>query len=382
MKKKVLFVTNFFPKKDGIQDAIFLFWRAKQLISRGHTVTVLKWNQELKDVFNCPYNLSDLNEHLLDESIDVFPVHHIQLLNPMFRNKLYKKIKENYDIVHFHWLWSMTVFPSIKKWGIPFVVTCHGSDIYRMGEAGNKLAIGRWINKKVMARQMQRLNAADHVIFVSKHIQNAAIEKGAVALKHSVVPNGINTNFKMPKEERLKVIVGFVGNLIPIKGADKLPEIIQKIVQKKDDIEFVIIGDGHLRKKIKAQCQKYSDNVLFTKKISQIDVAKYMKKMTVLMVPSRSESFGCVIKEAQACGVAVVGSSNGGIPEVIGKGGVIVEGGAQFEDRFADAVVKLIKHPIPTETLVDCAKGYTWENVVKQELGVYQKVLETYADRR
>ena len=166
----ILFITNYFPKKNNKQDGIFLYWRAKEILKAGHNVTVLKWNQDMGDYLMRPYNILDFNDPLFDLDITVIPVHTIQLMNPINQKKRHQWIEENFDIVHFHWLWSMSVFPTINKWNIPFVVTCHGSDIYRMGESLNQLALGRWINKKVMKQQMERLNSADHVVFVSKDI--------------------------------------------------------------------------------------------------------------------------------------------------------------------------------------------------------------------
>jgi len=71
-----------------------------------------------------------------------------------------------------------------------------------------------------------------------------------------------------------------------------------------------------------------------------------MNAMDVMILPSRNEGFGAVIIEAQACGVPVVGSSNGGIPEAIGDGGIVVEEGENFEKRFAEAVINFLENPI------------------------------------
>ena len=76
---KILFVTNYFPKKGGLQEAMFLFLRAKYLKSMGHDVSVLKWDQDIKDVMKKPYNILDLNEPILDEDIVVDRVHKLKV---------------------------------------------------------------------------------------------------------------------------------------------------------------------------------------------------------------------------------------------------------------------------------------------------------------
>lgn len=374
----ILFITNYFPKKNNTQEAIFLYWRAKELIKAGHKVTVLKWNQDVLDYFMKPYNLRDLNDPILTIDIPVFPIHSIDLMiNPLHKKKRYQWIKSNFDIVHFHWLWSMTVFPDIKQWDIPFVVTCHGSDIYRMGESLNQWAIGRWLNKKVMQLQMNRLNQANHVIFVSQDIMSAAKKKGVTSTSFSVIPNGYNQDVfhALNRAKNAKKIIGFVGNLIPIKRAEKLPEIIKLIIEKDTSVHAIIIGDGHLMTSIKADCEQFKDHVSFTGRLPANEVAHFMRTMDVLMLPSRSESFGCVIKEAQATGTPVVGSSNGGIPEVIGNGGIVVQEGENFEERFAKAIVELIKNPIDTLIIKASAESFTWTETVKKERDIYNSLI-------
>ena len=57
--------------------------------------------------------------------------------------------------------------------------------------------------------------------------------------------------------KREKKVVGFVGNLVPVKGADRLPDIFDSIYEKcNQETEFVVIGDGELRKQIEKQNKK------------------------------------------------------------------------------------------------------------------------------
>ncbi|HBT50673.1 MAG TPA: hypothetical protein DEA49_00945 [Petrotoga sp.] len=103
-----------------------------------------------------------------------------------------------------------------------------------------------------------------------------------------------------------------------------------------------------------------------------------MNAMDVMILPSRNEGFGAVVIEAQGCGVAVVGSSNGGIPEAIGDGGVVVEDGEDFEKRFAQSVVKLLEDPIDESYLRKRALGFSWENIVEKEIKVYNEALNRF----
>ena len=378
---KILFITNAFPRPGGHQDAIFLYWRAREIIRQGHKVNVLLWNQNKTEKYNQSFELFDLNNEVFDTNLTVYPCYGLNLFNPFYRKKLYKKIKKNYDLVHFHWLWSMQVFPEIKKWNIPHVVTCHGSDIYRMGESINHFRLGRWINKLVFKYEMKKLNNANYKIFVSEDIKNDAIQKGSSLSSTSVIPNGINNQYFNLKNKKNKsgLLIGFAGLLIERKRADKLIEIFYYLFKHIKEINFVVIGEGHLRQSMENDTKRYQieDKVHFTGKIDVADVACWMKKMDVFVLPSREEAFGCVIKEAQACGVPVVGSAQGGIPSVIGKGGVCVSEGKDFEKRFAKAVVDLMENPINPKLLSEEVANYTWTKTVSKEIEIYNSIFDS-----
>lgn len=101
-----------------------------------------------------------------------------------------------------------------------------------------------------------------------------------------------------------------------------------------------------------------------------------MNAMDVMILPSRNEGFGAVVIEAQSCGVPVVGSDNGGIPEAVGNGGIIVKEGDYFEKRFATAVIELLDNPIDSETLRQRSLSFSWQNIVNKELEIYEKLIK------
>ncbi len=174
-----------------------------------------------------------------------------------------------------------------------------------------------------------------------------------------------------------KKVVGFVGGLKKVKRADKLPDIFSYITSIYDT-EFLVVGDGELKKSIEKECNKRKLQFKFVGNVSHEDVPYYMNAMDVMILPSRNEGFGAVVIEAQGCGVAVVGSSNGGIPEAIGDGGIVVEEGENFEKRFAESVVKLLEDPIDEGYLRKRALGFSWESIVEKEIEVYNEVLNRF----
>ncbi|MBP8945608.1 MAG: hypothetical protein KBG25_06910, partial [Paludibacteraceae bacterium] len=67
-------------------------------------------------------------------------------------------------------------------------------------------------------------------------------------------------------------------------------------------------------------------------------------------------------------------SNNGGIPEAIGEGGIVVNEGENFEKRFAEGVIKILKNPIDKNFLRNRASEFSWDNIVKKELEIYQNI--------
>jgi glycosyltransferase involved in cell wall biosynthesis len=126
-----------------------------------------------------------------------------------------------------------------------------------------------------------------------------------------------------------------------------------------------------LREKIEKETKGL--NIIFTGRLPQKGVAKYMNAMDVMVLPSREEGFGAVVIEAQACGTCVIGSSNGGIPEAIDFEEYVVKEGENFEERFARKVVDVLKKGYDRNRLIERAKGFTWEEIVRREIEIYER---------
>lgn len=126
-------------------------------------------------------------------------------------------------------------------------------------------------------------------------------------------------------------IVGYVGRLVPEKGLSWLLAAMKRLPRS---VHCVIIGNGPLRGEIELWSELPSlvgrVHLLDAQPVG--DLPSYLNCMDVLAVPSLTtalwkEQYGRVIPEAMACGVPVVGSDSGAIPEVVGRAGLIVSEG-------------------------------------------------------
>ena len=108
-------------------------------------------------------------------------------------------------------------------------------------------------------------------------------------------------------------------------------------------------------------------------------LSSYYRAADIVIVPSRSESFGLVALEAAACGVPVIASSVGGLQNLVedGKTGLLIKGWNPYE--YAQAVDYLLSNPFKSTEIamnaVDKAQTYTWGQTAGRLHEIYQSVL-------
>lgn len=290
------------------------------------------------------------------------------LLEGSFENKL---AKQRVDIIHLHWLWpwGMIIRKYAKKHSIPYVITCHGSEV----------AIGMK-NPRLRRHYVRILEDAASVEFVSEALRDTAKKLGYSGRNAVVINNGIDTkSFHLDRsnENKSKKVVGFVGNLIPVKGADRLPAIFKCVSERYDGpLDFVIVGDGYLRHELEIGIN--DNRVTFTGVLRPQEVATEYNKMDVLVMPSRSEGYPCVVKEAQSCGVIVVANDVGGVKEAVGKYGTVVSSDNEEEliNKLSDAIVNVLNGEtnIDISEMVTSASECSWENKAVETLDIYKKL--------
>ncbi|ACJ75208.1 glycosyl transferase, group 1 family protein [Thermosipho africanus TCF52B] len=392
---KPLILTNLFPRKDNPNSGIFITKRLKEYQKLGVDFTAVSL------AFRDKGRLLNLLRSLLHKPSEI-PLEELEgvSFNPVFVErwlfdvavqKLWtmKKALENFtdrfaekisrefpkhNIIHAHGMYLPAPAGVVARkvseiWNVPYVVTLHGSDV--------NLNMARRDMRNIY---LETLENAARCIFVSRALLEKAKSFGYSGQNAVVIPNGYDPEIFKPidKDTVRKELgiykenthyVGFVGNLIPIKRADKLPEIFGKISKELPNSRFIIVGDGTLRDKILKEMEGL--DVVFAGRVPQVKVARYMNAMDVMVLPSRNEGWPCVVLEAQACGTCVIGSSNGGIPEAIGFDEYVVEEGESFEDRFAKRVVEVLKKGYNKNILIERAKSFNWEKTVKREIEVY-----------
>jgi len=142
-------------------------------------------------------------------------------------------------------------------------------------------------------------------------------------------------------------LIGYIGRLTEEKGVMNFVLAIPSIADKRDDVEFLIGGDGHLRGKIESELKndRLSEKVTLTGWIPHEQLTDFFNNLKVLVIPSYTESIPIVALEAMACGTPVLAAPVGGVPDVITD----EENGFILKDNspqcIADAVLRALEHP-------------------------------------
>jgi glycosyltransferase involved in cell wall biosynthesis len=187
-----------------------------------------------------------------------------------------------------------------------------------------------------------------------------------------------------PPREYRKLRVGFVGRLVEEKGVSDLIAALSPV----SGSELVLIGDGDDREALlsRARALPGKDRVDFLGPMHSEKVREAIGTLDVLVLPSRTrsnwkEQFGRVLVEAMAEGVAVIGSSSGAIPEVVGEAGLIFEEGNV--EALTDAIQKMadpaIRASYGSAGRARFRKLYTQEQVCERYAEAYRQIL-SHAD--
>jgi glycosyltransferase involved in cell wall biosynthesis len=141
--------------------------------------------------------------------------------------------------------------------------------------------------------------------------------------------------------------VGLIARLMPVKGPLEFVEAIPKILKARDDVQFLIGGDGVLFEHIEAEIREagLTDKVRLLGWIPYRNISAHLNELRLLVLPSYSEGLPVIVIYAMACGTVPLATSVGGIPDLITDGvtGFIMEDNSP--ECIAKTVVRALRHP-------------------------------------
>ncbi|NOY84208.1 MAG: glycosyltransferase [Nitrospirae bacterium] len=155
------------------------------------------------------------------------------------------------------------------------------------------------------------------------------------------IVNGVDTDLFFPNPEIKKEIrkklglkkdsfcIGTVGSLRPVKNQLLLINACKTILHNFENVEVMIVGEGPLKAQLKQEVKTlgFSEKIHFAG--GQTNIPEILNALDVFVLPSLSEGMPNAVLEAMACGIPVIATSVGGVPEVIedGKNGMLISSG-------------------------------------------------------
>ena len=410
MKKLKIAFLSYRSKPFSGGQGIYVKYLSKALYDLGHEI----------DVFSGP-PYPDLDPKiklvkipslgLYEKKSKLYDVNPMELLNPInlfewlsansggfpepytFGKRIKKILKKNlhkYDVIHDNQslAYELLFFQKRK----PLVTTIHhpiSLDLAYQLQSTNdiflKLLMRRWHSFLVMQKFVaKRLNKI--VVPSNSSIVDIKDEFRVDKNKMERVMNGIDLNVFYPDSKIQKIpfrLVTVASADVPLKGLDYLLKALSDLARVYSDISLSIIGEqkksGHTERLIKKL--NLEKRVNFFSNLTQADLRKTYCEAELAIIPSLYEGFGFAAIEAMACGIPLISTSGGALPEVIKDTGIIIP--PKNVKEIYNAVNFLFSSPDSAKELAEkgvqrANKKFSWAVIAKKLEKVYFKEIETH----
>lgn len=279
------------------------------------------------------------------------------------------------DLVHANVLHNNMLFAVYlkKKFKIPFVITEHWT-AYQENASDAHGALWRFFAKFIA-------NQSSAVLPVSQNLKKGLLALG-VKKPINVISNVINTEvFKLNVNEQKNSIFTFlhVSSLVERKNPDKIIRTAKRLHDK--GYQFQLSIGGNDPKNIQTQINELSaSSYISTFGLLTLEgVAKKMQESHALVLFSENETQGCVLVEANACGIPVISSNVGGVPEFVNeKSGILVKKDDE-EDLYRameDVLLQKVKFESAENLHNEIKEKYSPKIIGDSFSKVYQKILD------
>jgi N-acetyl-alpha-D-glucosaminyl L-malate synthase BshA len=287
------------------------------LASRGHEIHILSYER--------PSRLPDYFPGVTFHQV-VAPSYPL-FLSPPYTLALATKMADvaehaPLDLLHVHYALPHAISAILARQmrepsPLAVVTTLHGTDITLVGQDQSYLPITRFAIEK-----------SDAATAVSRYLRDVTIAQFGVKKEIDVVPNFIDGERYRPdgasawakrfKREGEALLI-HISNFRPVKRIGDVIEIFDR-VQKQTRARLLLVGDGPDRALAERLCRERGicELVHFLGNVTAVE--SLLPVCDLLLLTSDRESFGLSALEAMACGVPVIGTAAGGLPEVVEQG--------------------------------------------------------------
>jgi N-acetyl-alpha-D-glucosaminyl L-malate synthase BshA len=349
----------------------------KALAERGHTVHFISYAM--------PVRLERFRGNILYHEVEIssYPLFDFPLYTPALASKIVEVAKfEKLDLIHAHYAipHATSAFLAreiIGNGSLKIVTTLHGTDITLVGLEPSYLPVMKF-----------SIEQSDGVTAVSRFLKEKTQTNYGITKEIEVIPNFIDGDIykRIEPDEACRSLAGpgekIITHVSNFRAVKRVPDVVRIFaeIRKKVPSVLLLIGDGPDRSVCEHIARELgvADHVRFLGK--QMELVSLLSASDLFLIPSQSESFGLSALEAMACGVPVVASSVGGLPELVvhGETGYIAEMGDI--GRMARYGIELLTDPRRHKVIADAAreravKVYAIDGIVEQYVEYYRRVL-------
>ncbi|MGR3174885.1 MAG: glycosyltransferase [Candidatus Scalindua sp.] len=264
---------------------------------------------------------------LVKEGIDVKILHISTSRNPLSIYKLYKLLKNRkFDIIHTH-AYSAGTIGRISAFlaGVPVIIS-HNHSVYD------------YYNRYYHFVEWLLCLITDKIICVSDIVKKFANETQRINAKKLItIHNGLDSEYTVSEKRTSGLrkvldipadhsIICTIAHMEEHKGIKYLLESASLLLQSRNDISFLLVGEGALKEELKILSTdlKIEKNVIFTGERS--DIPEILSLTDIFVLPSLREGMPLSILEAMDCGKPIIATNVGGVPEIVkdGVNGILV----------------------------------------------------------
>lgn len=332
----VLFLSAWYPHPDDFTFGIFVQRHAQDLAKQGVRVVVAWVFNGVSNIHRPTLNKKD--DGLLTEYLLFYPKSSQEgMLGQFFRtfdylshySSLIQQVmqiegKPNQVVL------NVALRAGLLAWwlkytrGIPFTLIEHWSGY--LPEDGRYQ--GKWMKKatEVIFKE------AKMVLTISKQMRDNMVNRHGLKMRqHEVLPNSVDTalfNYSLEKQHVDYPYFYHVSNFVREKEVPLMLEVFELGWKNGLKHSLVLSGDGPEAGFIKGKYQHRIDSGLLkmTGRLMPAEIAQYMQQATALVLFSHFEGLPCVMLEAWCCGLPVIATAVGGIPEVLNEqNGVLIQ---------------------------------------------------------
>lgn len=233
----------------------------------------------------------------------------------------------------------------------------------------------------------------DHVVAISQGVAAVLRADGVSAAKITCVPSAVDSDVYRPQRDRAwlaaetgiapqQPVIGMVAQLIPRKGHRHLLAALPALLTRHPTAQVLLLGRGPLQAQLQADIAAQGLGGRVRMMGFRQDLARLLPCLDLLVHPAEREGLGVSLLQAAACGVPIVASAAGGMPEVVQDNGYLVPPGDV--QALAAAITRVLDDPrqaagmgVLGRALVE--RRFSVAAMVAGNVAVYRKLLGGHA---